>query len=91
QWGGSADFGWLALAYFIIQAIDGNVLVPLLFLRRTHPALPAFPTLLRAIVPQSTCPSGRVLDSATEHWLHPASSYPNWHKKPGTNKRSTRG
>jgi len=31
QWGWTADFGWLALAYFVIQAIDGNVLVPLLF------------------------------------------------------------
>jgi putative permease len=31
QWGSTADFGWLALAYFIIQALDGNVLVPLLF------------------------------------------------------------
>jgi putative permease len=31
QWGWSADFGWLTLAYFVIQALDGNVLVPLLF------------------------------------------------------------
>ncbi|HEC05377.1 MAG TPA: AI-2E family transporter, partial [Thiolapillus brandeum] len=31
QWGWTADFGWLALAYFIIQGLDGNVLVPLLF------------------------------------------------------------
>lgn len=31
QWGWSADLGWLALAYLIIQALDGNVLVPLLF------------------------------------------------------------
>ena len=31
QWGWTPEFGWLALAYFIIQAIDGNVLVPLLF------------------------------------------------------------
>lgn len=31
QWGWSSDFAWLALAYFIIQALDGNVLVPLLF------------------------------------------------------------
>lgn len=31
QWGWSADFGWLVAAYSIIQAIDGNVLVPLLF------------------------------------------------------------
>ena len=31
QWGWSAEFGWLTLAYFVIQAIDGNVLVPLLF------------------------------------------------------------
>ncbi len=31
QWGWSAQFAWLAGAYFIIQALDGNVLVPLLF------------------------------------------------------------
>jgi putative permease len=31
QWGWSTQFAWLAGAYFIIQALDGNVLVPLLF------------------------------------------------------------
>lgn len=31
QWGWSSDFAWLAAVYFIIQALDGNVLVPLLF------------------------------------------------------------
>lgn len=31
QWGFSAEFGYLMLAYAIIQALDGNVLVPLLF------------------------------------------------------------
>ena len=31
QWGWSADFGYVMLAYGIIQALDGNVLVPLLF------------------------------------------------------------
>lgn len=31
QWGFSADFGYLMLGYGIIQALDGNVLVPLLF------------------------------------------------------------
>ena len=31
QWGWTSDFGWLALTYFVIQALDGNVLVPLLF------------------------------------------------------------
>jgi putative permease len=31
QWGWTSQFGWLAVAYFIIQALDGNVLVPLLF------------------------------------------------------------
>jgi putative permease len=31
QWGWSPDFGWLVATYFIIQALDGNVLVPLLF------------------------------------------------------------
>lgn len=31
QWGWSADFAWLMVAYGVIQALDGNVLVPLLF------------------------------------------------------------
>ena len=31
QWGWSADFFWLNFAYVVIQALDGNVLVPLLF------------------------------------------------------------
>ncbi len=31
QWGWGADFAYLALAYLIIQALDGNVLVPWLF------------------------------------------------------------
>ncbi|GAB3281507.1 AI-2E family transporter [Parahaliea aestuarii] len=31
QWGFGNDFYYLVLAYFIIQALDGNVLVPLLF------------------------------------------------------------
>lgn len=31
QWGWTADFGWLAVAYMVIQGLDGNVLVPLLF------------------------------------------------------------
>jgi len=31
QWGWGADFAWLMVAYGIIQALDGNVLVPLLF------------------------------------------------------------
>ncbi len=31
QWGWGGDFIWLTAAYFIIQALDGNVLVPLLF------------------------------------------------------------
>jgi len=31
QWGWSNDFIWLSVAYFVIQALDGNVLVPLLF------------------------------------------------------------
>lgn len=31
QWGWSGDFAQLAIAYFVIQALDGNVLVPLLF------------------------------------------------------------
>lgn len=31
QWGWTPTFFWLAVAYFIIQALDGNVLVPVLF------------------------------------------------------------
>ncbi len=31
QWGWSSDFAYVMIAYAIIQAIDGNVLVPLLF------------------------------------------------------------
>jgi putative permease len=31
QWGWSPDFTWLMLAYMIIQVLDGNLLVPLLF------------------------------------------------------------
>jgi putative permease len=31
QWGWTPTFVWLSVAYFIIQALDGNVLVPLLF------------------------------------------------------------
>lgn len=31
QWGFSAEFGYLMLGYGIIQALDGNVLVPILF------------------------------------------------------------
>jgi len=31
QWGWTASFGYVLIAYGIIQALDGNVLVPLLF------------------------------------------------------------
>ena len=31
QWGWGPDFIWLTVAYFVIQILDGNVLVPLLF------------------------------------------------------------
>lgn len=31
QWGWGGDFGWILLAYLIIQVLDGNLLVPLLF------------------------------------------------------------
>jgi putative permease len=31
QWGFGAEWAWLMIAYFIIQALDANVLVPLLF------------------------------------------------------------
>ena len=31
QWGWSSEFIWLTIAYLVIQALDGNMLVPLLF------------------------------------------------------------
>ncbi|MBF0218266.1 MAG: AI-2E family transporter [Gammaproteobacteria bacterium] len=31
QWGWSSEFGWLLGIYAVIQALDGNILVPLLF------------------------------------------------------------
>jgi putative permease len=31
QWGWGPDFAWIMVAYLIIQALDGNVLVPVLF------------------------------------------------------------
>jgi putative permease len=31
QWGFSPEFGWLMATYLVIQFIDGNLLVPLLF------------------------------------------------------------
>lgn len=31
QWGWTSDFAWVVGAYLVIQALDGNVLVPLLF------------------------------------------------------------
>ena len=31
QWGWGSDFIWVSVAYLVIQALDGNVLVPLLF------------------------------------------------------------
>lgn len=41
EWGISADFWWLLGIYGIIQALDGNVLVPLLFSARNklHPVV----------------------------------------------------
>jgi len=31
QWGWTGEFAWLAVAYLVIQGLDGNVLVPVLF------------------------------------------------------------
>ena len=31
QWGWGTDFGWLLFAYGVLQALDGYLLVPLLF------------------------------------------------------------
>lgn len=41
QWGGSWEFGYLVLAHLVIQAIDGYVVVPLLFSEAVdlHPVL----------------------------------------------------
>ncbi len=40
QWGASSDFVYLMVAYFIVQFMDGNILVPLLFSEvvNMHPA-----------------------------------------------------
>lgn len=41
QWGWGGDFIWVMVAYAIIQALDGNVLVPLLFSEavKIHPVM----------------------------------------------------
>ncbi len=41
QWGWTDDFLYLMIAYFVIQALDGNVLVPLLFSEavKMHPVV----------------------------------------------------
>lgn len=36
QWGWASQFAWLGGAYFLIQTLDGNVLVPLLFSEVVH-------------------------------------------------------
>ncbi len=36
QWGFGSDFLWLLGAYLVIQALDGNVLVPLIFSEAVH-------------------------------------------------------
>ncbi|HBS41953.1 MAG TPA: AI-2E family transporter [Oceanospirillales bacterium] len=48
QWGWSDIFMWLMLAYLIIQALDGNVLVPLLFSEvvNLHPVAIIFAVLV---------------------------------------------
>jgi putative permease len=40
QWGPTADFLYLMIAYLVVQFLDGNVLVPLLFSEvvNMHPA-----------------------------------------------------
>jgi putative permease len=40
QWGASSDFAYLMIAYLVVQFMDGNVLVPLLFSEvvNMHPA-----------------------------------------------------
>lgn len=36
QWGPGSEFGYIMVAYLIIQALDGNVLVPILFSETTN-------------------------------------------------------
>jgi putative permease len=31
QWGWSSEFGWVLIVYGVLQALDGHLLVPLLF------------------------------------------------------------
>jgi putative permease len=40
QWGGTSDFVYLMIAYLVVQFMDGNILVPLLFSEvvNMHPA-----------------------------------------------------
>lgn len=40
QWGGTSEFAYLMIAYLVVQFLDGNVLVPLLFSEvvNMHPA-----------------------------------------------------
>ena len=40
QWGASSDFAYLMIAYLVVQFLDGNILVPLLFSEvvKKHPA-----------------------------------------------------
>ena len=40
QWGGTSDFVYLMVAYLVVQFLDGNILVPLLFSEvvNMHPA-----------------------------------------------------
>lgn len=48
QFGWSLEFGWVMLAYAIIQALDGNVLVPILFAEAVslHPVAIIFAVLV---------------------------------------------
>ncbi len=41
QWGAGPELGWLMLAYAVIQGVDGNILVPLIFSEavKLHPLL----------------------------------------------------
>ena len=40
QWGPTSEFAWVMVAYLVVQALDGNLLVPLLFSEvvNMHPA-----------------------------------------------------
>ena len=65
QWGWTSEFATLFVAYFIIQALDGNLLVPLLFSEvvNIHPV-----AIIVAVLFSAVCRGlGRVLRDSPRH------------------------